>query len=109
MHLGLDDIDAALAAVGALSLDVMQRHQAGDHAVHQALADLSAIGQQDGVAGHQMADIAEASKQLQNGVLMVKNLWDEVPGFNKVMQDAGVPYFKVTLAGPAPAGGMQLS
>jgi photosystem II stability/assembly factor-like uncharacterized protein len=53
----------------------------------------------------QMADIAEATTQLQAGVFTVKNLWDEVPGFNKVMQDAGVPYFKVTLAGPAQPGG----
>ncbi len=53
----------------------------------------------------QMADIADASKELETGVFMVKNLWEEVPGFNKVMQDAGVPYFKVTLAGPVQPGG----
>jgi photosystem II stability/assembly factor-like uncharacterized protein len=53
----------------------------------------------------QMADLNEASMQLQAGIAEVNRLWDEVPKLNKVMQDAGVPYFTVTLAGPAqPAG-----
>jgi hypothetical protein len=53
----------------------------------------------------QMADLNEASAQLQTGITEVNRLWDEVPKLNKVMQDAGVPYFAVTLAGPAqPAG-----
>ena len=53
----------------------------------------------------QMADLAEAQAQLQAGIAEVNRLWDEVPKFNKTMQDAGVPYFAVTLAGPATGGG----
>ncbi len=53
----------------------------------------------------QMTDVNEASAQLQAGIAEVNRLWDEVPKFNKVMQDAGVPYFAVTLAGPVPAAG----
>jgi hypothetical protein len=48
----------------------------------------------------QMADLAEATTQLQSGVAEVNRLWDEVPKLNKLMLDAGVPYFTVTL-GPA--------
>jgi hypothetical protein len=53
----------------------------------------------------QMADLAEAQTQLQSGIAEVNRLWDEVPKFNKTMQDAGVPYFAVTLAGPVQGGG----
>jgi hypothetical protein len=53
----------------------------------------------------QMSDLAEATAQLQAGLVQVNFLWDEVPKFNKTMQDAGVPYFVVTLAGPATGGG----
>jgi photosystem II stability/assembly factor-like uncharacterized protein len=53
----------------------------------------------------QMADLNEASAQLQAGVADVNRLWDEVPKFNKTMQDAGVGYFTVTPAGPATGGG----
>jgi hypothetical protein len=52
----------------------------------------------------QMADLTEASKQLQAGVVEVNRLWDEVPKLNKVMADAGVPYFAVNPA-PAQPGG----
>ncbi len=52
----------------------------------------------------QTADLAEASAQLQEGIAEVNRLWDEVPKFNKTMQDAGVPYFAVHL-GPAQTGG----
>jgi photosystem II stability/assembly factor-like uncharacterized protein len=48
----------------------------------------------------QMADLAEASTQLQSGIAEVNRLWDEVPKLNKLMLDAGVPYFTVSL-GPA--------
>ncbi len=53
----------------------------------------------------QMSDLAEASAQLQTGIAEVNRLWDEVPKLNKTMQDAGVPYFAVTLGGPAAGGG----
>ncbi|HEV1283849.1 MAG TPA: hypothetical protein VNU44_01000 [Bryobacteraceae bacterium] len=53
----------------------------------------------------QMADLNEASTQLQAGIAEVNRLWDEVPKLNKAMQDAGVPYFAVTLAGPVQPGG----
>jgi photosystem II stability/assembly factor-like uncharacterized protein len=53
----------------------------------------------------QMADLKEASAQLESGIAEVNRLWDEVPKLNKVMMDAGVPYFAVALAGPAQPGG----
>jgi hypothetical protein len=54
----------------------------------------------------QMADLSEAQAELQAGIAEVNRLWDDVPKFNKLMLDAGVPYFKVSL-GPvaAPGGG----
>jgi len=54
----------------------------------------------------QLADIEDASAQLQKGVAEVNKLWDEVPKLNKQMMDAGVPYFTVTpsTAPPAPGG-----
>jgi photosystem II stability/assembly factor-like uncharacterized protein len=45
----------------------------------------------------QLADIEEASAQLQKGIAEVNRLWDEVPKLNKLMTDAGVPYFTVNL------------
>jgi len=55
----------------------------------------------------QLADIEEASAQLQKGRAEVDKLWDEVPKLNKLMMDAGVPYFTVTpsTAPPAPGRG----
>ena len=43
----------------------------------------------------QMADIEEASQQLQKGIAEVNKLWDEVPKLNKLMIDAGIQYFTV--------------
>ena len=53
----------------------------------------------------QLADLNDASAQLQSGVAEVNRLWEEVPKLNKVMLDAGVPYFAVHPAGPAQPGG----
>ncbi|MBZ5727302.1 MAG: hypothetical protein LAP87_20175 [Acidobacteriia bacterium] len=53
----------------------------------------------------QLADIEEASAQLKKGLEEVNKLWDEVPKLNKMMVDAGVPYFTVTPAAGPPAGG----
>jgi hypothetical protein len=53
----------------------------------------------------QMADLADATAQLQTGIAEVNRLWDEVPKLNKVMADAGVPYFAVGLGGPQTGGG----
>ena len=53
----------------------------------------------------QMSDLNDAAAELRAGIAEVNRLWEEVPKLNKVMQDAGVPYFAVTLAGPAAAGG----
>jgi hypothetical protein len=52
----------------------------------------------------QLADIEEASAQLQTGIAEVNRLWDEVPKLNKVMTDAGVSYFTVNLNVAPPAG-----
>jgi hypothetical protein len=53
----------------------------------------------------QLADIEEASADLQKGTADINQLWDEVPKLNKLMTDGGVGYFKVTLPASAPAGG----
>jgi hypothetical protein len=55
----------------------------------------------------QLADIEDASAQLQKGVAEVNKLWDEVPKLNKLMTDNGVLYFNVTpsTAPPAPGRG----
>jgi hypothetical protein len=53
----------------------------------------------------QLADIEEASAQLQKGIAEVNRLWDEVPKLNKLMTDAGVPYFTVNLNVAQPARG----
>jgi hypothetical protein len=54
----------------------------------------------------QLADIEEASAQLQKGLAEVNKLWDEVPKLNKLMVDAGVPYFTVDVNSvPAQTGG----
>jgi hypothetical protein len=53
----------------------------------------------------QMADLGEVSAQLQTGIVDVNRLWDDVPKLNKLMQDAGVPYFTVNLGAAVPAGG----
>jgi hypothetical protein len=52
----------------------------------------------------QLADIEDASAQLQKGIAEVNQLWDEVPRFNKLMTDAGVAYFTVNLSVAQPAG-----
>ncbi len=59
VHLGLDDIDRAGAAVPqpAQALQVVKRDQAGEHGVEHAFGRLLALDQ-NRVAGHQMADIA---------------------------------------------------
>lgn len=56
----------------------------------------------------QMADIDQCTAQLRGGMTEVAKLWDDVPRLNKMMLEAGIPYFKVDLAGPvaaAPGGG----
>lgn len=53
----------------------------------------------------QLADIEEAAADLKKGTAAIDLLWDEVPKLNKLMTDAGVAYFKVTLPAAAPAGG----
>ncbi len=44
----------------------------------------------------QLSDVEAASAQLQKGVAEVNSLWEEVPKLNRMMADAGVPYFTVT-------------
>jgi hypothetical protein len=68
------------------------------------------LGAIDGFSGPptatQLADIEKCSVQLKAGLPDVAKLWDAVPQFNKQMQDAGVPYFKVDLSAVgAPTGG----
>jgi len=50
----------------------------------------------------QMADLEQASAQLRGGTTEVVKLWDEVPKLNKLMLEAGIPYFKLDLAAPQP-------
>ncbi len=51
----------------------------------------------------QLADIDECAAQLQKGKAEVDRLWDEVPKLNKLMSDAGVPYFTVAPSTAPPA------
>jgi hypothetical protein len=76
--------------------------------VTQKLARLAnAIdGYSSAPTSRQAADIEEARTELQKGIADVNRLWDEVPKLNKLMQDAGVPYFAVNVnTVPAAAGG----
>ena len=58
VHLGLDDIDRPGAAVRPRAVHVVQRDQAGDDRVEDALRCFFAIGQPDRRVGHQMPDVA---------------------------------------------------
>ena len=51
----------------------------------------------------QLADIEECAAQLQTGMEAVNKLDAEVPSLNKLMQDAGVPYFTVDITNVPPA------
>ncbi|MCY1524644.1 hypothetical protein D9M68_595870 [compost metagenome] len=57
VHLGLHDVDGAGARI-QLAFAVLQRGQAGDHGVQDALGDFAAVAVQDGRVGHQMAHVA---------------------------------------------------
>ncbi len=67
VHLGLDDIDAALARVAdaalALALQIVQRDGGGDDRVQDAFRDLAPgalrVGPQHGRVGHQVAYVAQ--------------------------------------------------
>jgi hypothetical protein len=69
------------------------------------------MGAVDGFSGpptsRQLSDIQDATAELQKGQAEVNKLWDEVPKLNKLMLDAGVPYFQVMDPStvPAAAGG----
>jgi hypothetical protein len=62
-------------------------------------------GYSDAPTTRQLADIEEASGQLQKGIAEVNKLWDEVPKLNKLMTDNNVPYFTVTPSTAPPAAG----
>jgi hypothetical protein len=62
-------------------------------------------GYSEAPTSRQLADIEEASAQLQKGLAEVNRLWDEAPKLNKLMADAGVPYFTVTISTAPPAPG----
>jgi hypothetical protein len=53
----------------------------------------------------QLAEIEEASAELQKGAAEINALWEEVPTLNKTLMDAGVAYFKVTLPATVPPPG----
>ena len=68
VHLGLDDVDRALArvddAAGTVLLQVVQRDRGGDDRVHDALGDLVAgVAPQDRRVGHQVADVAHEQQR----------------------------------------------
>jgi len=66
---------------------------------------LSAIDNFSGVpTSRQLADIEEASVQLQKDLAELNKLWDEVPKLNKTLADAGVPYFTIDVNNTRPAG-----
>ena len=51
----------------------------------------------------QLADVEECAVQLQKGLDELAKLDGEVPRLNKLIQDAGVPYFTVDTTGVPPA------
>jgi photosystem II stability/assembly factor-like uncharacterized protein len=51
----------------------------------------------------QMADIEEASAELQKGAAEIDALWAETPKLNKVMSDSGVQYFTIDLNSVPPS------
>jgi hypothetical protein len=53
----------------------------------------------------QMADIDALSAQLKKGVADVDALWEEAPKLNKMLIDAGVPYFTFNLNAATPPAG----
>jgi hypothetical protein len=53
----------------------------------------------------QMADVDALSAQLKKGVADVDALWEEAPKLNKMLIDAGVPYFTFNLNTAGPAAG----
>jgi hypothetical protein len=53
----------------------------------------------------QLADVEECAVQLQKGLDELAKLDGEVPRLNKLIQDAGVPYFTVDTTGVPPAQG----
>ena len=60
VHFRLHDIHGAFARIRAAAVraDVVQRDQAGDRGIHDALRHLVAVGVEDCRIGHQVADIA---------------------------------------------------
>ena len=57
------------------------------------------LGTIDGFSGvptsKQLADIDDCAAQLQKGLALVNPIFDDFPKLNKVLADAGVPYFTV--------------
>jgi len=67
------------------------------------------MGAIDGYSGaptdRQLADIDQASAELEPALAVVKKLTDEdLPRLNKMMADAGVPYVTADTAPAAPQG-----
>ena len=59
-----------------------------------------------GAVSKQLADVEEATQQLQQAVATVDALYADFPKLNKALADAGAPYFGIDLnAVPAPTGG----
>src|SRR5690554_494424 len=60
VHLRLDDVHRAGAAVPAagVALEVVDGNQAGDDTVHDAFGHFVAVLVEDGIVGHQVADVA---------------------------------------------------
>ncbi len=60
VHFRLHDVDGAGGGVAerSVALDIVQRDQGSDHAVHDAFRDLVAVTVDDGRVGHQMAHVA---------------------------------------------------
>ena len=82
VHLRLDDIDRAGAAVAglAVALEIVDREQAGDRGVEQAFRNLLTLAVEHGVGEHVMADIAhqQQAAAMQLEFLAVGRLVDAV-------------------------------
>ena len=60
MHLGLDDINTALTAVGVgVTIQIVHGTQYGEDGIQDALGHFGAVAVQDRLVGHQMPDVAD--------------------------------------------------
>ena len=83
VHLGLHDVDRALAAVPILAKprDVLRRNRAGHHCIENAFGNFPIIPAHGGI-GHQMADVAD-EHQAASGQRNLTSVWRRVAAIGR--------------------------